>query len=65
MGIVFTVIVFGFIGLVLLWLMIRYRRMKLRRGNQEQRSRGKSPVVYEKKPGDGVEKKPLEPGKHE
>ena len=57
MGVLLSIMVFGSVAVAVGWLLLRYRRVLRRR--REQRKRG-TPVVYKKKPEDGVEKKPLE-----
>ena len=65
MGVLFTVVVFIFIGFFLTWLVMRHRKMKLKINAVDRRAKKETPVVYQKKPGDGIEKKPLGGNKHD
>lgn len=58
MGVLLSIMVFGSVALAVGWLLLRY--LKILRERRERRKRGDAPVVYEKKPEDGIEKKPLE-----
>lgn len=58
MGVLLSIMVFGSVAVVVGLLLLRYRRVLRQR--RERRKRGGTRVVYEKKPEDGVEKKPLE-----
>jgi hypothetical protein len=59
LGILYAVIVFGFIGLILVVLMMRYQKMKLKRNKVTQKSKNTTTVVYEKKAGDAIKRKKL------
>jgi membrane protein implicated in regulation of membrane protease activity len=60
MGVLLSIIIFGLVLLVVLWFVRRSLRLRREREQREERREKQTPVVYEKTPEDGVDKKPLE-----
>jgi hypothetical protein len=63
MSVLLTIAVLGFTGFALLWLFMRYRKMKPSKNKRDRMKKRSIPTIYEKKPGDRIRKKILSRGK--
>lgn len=59
MGVLLTLLVFAGIFYLLVRFVLRFGRLRRERRRREKETRSEPPVIYRKKPGDGVEKKRL------